>query len=209
MTRFWASLKRVNVWIIAIAVWVVMVAFGFSVLTIYSLTAGPTGVESLAGTYKPPTAESLTLDRPWQLVIGLHPKCPCSSSSVAELKKLMELNSDRMRCRALVFVPNKVSRDWAETPSVAALRAIPGVLTEFDYGGEELQKAGILTSGGTILFDRSDKILFHGGITPSRGHEGPNLGSDSITAIVEGRPSPTTVTPIFGCRIHIAPSRTK
>lgn len=207
--RFLRPISQVNVWLVALAVWVVMVAFGFCVLTSYSLTAGPTGIGSLAGIYKPPSPEAVTLDRPWQLLIGLHPKCPCSNSSVVELRKLMELNSDRVRCRALVFVPKHVPRDWAETSCVAELRSIPGVITEFDYGGERLQDVGILTSGGTILYDRSDKILFQGGITPSRGHEGPNLGSESITAIVEGRECATTVTPIFGCRMQITPSRIK
>ncbi len=186
-----------------------MVTFGFSFLTIYSLTAGPSGIDASFANYKPLALESLTYDRPWQLLIGIHPKCPCSNSSVAELRKLMELNSDRMRCRALVFVPAFVPRDWAETPCVAELRSIPGVTTEFDYGGEELLKAGILTSGGTILSDRNDLVVFHGGITPSRGHEGPNLGSESITAIVEGRDTLASATPIFGCRIHVSKSRSK
>ncbi len=186
-----------------------MVVFGFSVLTMYSLSAGPTGVDSLLSMTAAKPLQPVTLDQPWQLLIGIHPKCPCSVSSVAELRKLMETNSDKMRCRALVFVPSSVPRDWAETLCVAELRSIPGVMTEFDYGGDEMRDAGILTSGGTILYDRTDKIHFHGGITPSRGHEGPNAGSEAITAIVEGRETLAMDTPIFGCRIHDSQSRSK
>ncbi len=209
MNRVWRPLSKVNVWIVALAAWVVLVAFGFSVLTMYSLTAGPTAVDSRASLVATQPLVPVTIDRPWHLLIGIHPKCPCTIGSVHELRKLMELNADRMRCRALVFVPNSVPREWADTSCVAELRSIPGVLTEFDYGGEEMRKAGILTSGGTILYDRADKILFHGGITPSRGHVGPNAGSEAITAIVDGRETLAMDTPIFGCRIHTSQSRSK
>jgi len=209
MNRLWCPLSKVNVWIIALSVWVVMVVFGFSVLTIYSLSAGPTAVGGLVSLPTAQPLEPITIDRPWHLLIGIHPKCPCSVSSIAELRKLMETNSDKMRCRALVFVPTSVPRDWADSASVAELRSIPGVMTEFDYGGNEMRSAGILTSGGTILYDRTDQILFHGGITPSRGHVGPNAGSDAITAIVEGRETLAMDTPIFGCRVHASQSRSK
>ena len=57
-----------------------------------------------------------------------------------------------------------------------------------------------MTSGHALLFDRDGHLLFSGGITPARGHEGDNFGASAIAARLAGRPAPAE-TPVFGCPI--------
>jgi hypothetical protein len=44
-------------------------------------------------------------------------------------------------------------------------------------------------------------LLFQGGITASRGHEGENAGENAIVAIVNGRAAPQNKTLVFGCAL--------
>jgi hypothetical protein len=45
-------------------------------------------------------------------------------------------------------------------------------------------------------------LLFSGGITPARGHEGDSAGSDAIVELVKGRiPSNVIREPVFGCTL--------
>jgi hypothetical protein len=50
--------------------------------------------------------------------------------------------------------------------------------------------------------------LFAGGVTASRGHEGTSTGGDALAALLEGAPSTTASTPVFGCRL-VTPAKDK
>ena len=65
------------------------------------------------------------------------------------------------------------------------------------------------TSGHALLFDRDGRLLFRGGITPARGHEGDNFGASAIAARLAGRPA-RAEAPVFGCPIAgLAPADTE
>jgi hypothetical protein len=106
-----------------------------------------------------------------------------------------------LSCSVIAFVPTDAPANWTDTESVRQAREIPDVEVVNDVDGTTLTHLGIQTSGAAILYDSAGAPRFHGGITPSRGHEGVNLGSETILALVNGQRPLATDAPVFGCRI--------
>ena len=65
-----------------------------------------------------------------------------------------------------------------------------------DVEGVEARRFGAQTSGTTSLYSPDGRLLFSGGITSSRGHEGDNAGEDALTQAISG--SPACPKPISG-----------
>jgi hypothetical protein len=137
----------------------------------------------------------------WRLIIGIHPKCPCTLATLSELERLMKDVQGVTSCSILVFIPADASAAWLDTTSVRRAKAIPGADVSFDVDGHTLKRLGFSTSGNVALCDASGTVRFQGGITASRGHEGINLGAESIRALADGRAPIVSETPVFGCRI--------
>jgi hypothetical protein len=57
------------------------------------------------------------------------------------------------------------------------------------------------TSGQTLLYSPAGSLMFSGGITAARGHEGDNVGESTIVALLTGKPTDVVRTPVFGCPI--------
>jgi hypothetical protein len=91
--------------------------------------------------------------------------------------------------------------DLAGDGESIAPRAIPGVPSVDDEGGVEAKRFGVATSGHVLLFDRAGRLLFSGGITPARGHEGDSLGRDALIERLAGTRtiSGPATSPVFGC----------
>ena len=57
------------------------------------------------------------------------------------------------------------------------------------------------------LYREDGKLLFSGGVTVSRGHEGDSAGGDLLYAILSQKsPAADQSTPVFGCRLCVASS---
>ena len=70
-----------------------------------------------------------------------------------------------------------------------------------DPDGFDGARAGAVASGHVTLRNATGAIVFSGGITPTRGHIGPNPGADAVLDwILEGRGAPDW--PAFGCAIR-------
>ena len=83
--------------------------------------------------------------------------------------------------------------------------SIPGVTPGFDAAGSEVRAFGAETSGQAMLFDPQGRLLFSGGITAARGHQGDNDGLDTVEALAAGpQPAtgPTLHAPVFGCSLR-------
>lgn len=132
----------------------------------------------------------------------LHPRCPCTRASLAELEKLHARLKDRWELWLIPLRPLGTNSDWAETSLVCRAAAIPGVHVFRDDGGRLANLLGARTSGECFLYDPAGRLAFHGGITPARGHEGDNPGSQAIAAFVGGEPrlgNIPAISPTFGC----------
>ncbi len=137
----------------------------------------------------------------FQLVMAVHPKCPCTRASVAELNKLMLASGSRVHAIALVTKPFELPDLWSESDVTARLREIPNVEVVRDLGGAKSSAFGAQNSGQTLLYDASGQLVFEGGITAFRGHEGPSVGGEMIAQIVAGHPAPRAHTKVFGCSL--------
>ncbi len=175
-------------------VWLTLVAFGFCSLLAFSQT--PSTTSTLNRKHHETTAA-------WTLVIGIHPQCPCSLATISELERLHAKVNEQLRCKVYAYCPTKLSDEeqsrFLDSHLIKRAEAVPNCEIVRDRQGLEAAQRGITTSGGCVLYDRTGTPRFQGGITPSRGHEGDNLGSRSILAMIRGNDSEVTQTPVYGC----------
>jgi hypothetical protein len=57
------------------------------------------------------------------------------------------------------------------------------------------------TSGAVLLYSSDGKLLFQGGITPARGHQGDSFGRQRILALLDGDAPDRRDAPVFGCAL--------
>ena len=139
------------------------------------------------------------------LLMFLHPRCPCSKASVAELSELMDQFGGRLDVTVFVDQPAEMPADWSRTATVADAGKIPGVTVRFDTNAVMARKYGAQTSGQVFLYDSAGKLRFSGGITGTRGHVGDNAGLDAVMDLVSGKAGsagPVVGEPVFGCPIY-------
>ena len=122
------------------------------------------------------------------LVMFVHPHCPCSKASISELSLLMTYCQEQINAHVFFLKPAKMVRDEA---------------------GHEAQLFHAETSGDTVLYDAKGNLLFHGGITISRGHSGDNPGRSALQTLVldqsaQQTQTPVLQTPVFGCSLFEA-----
>jgi hypothetical protein len=146
-------------------------------------------------------------DRP-TLVVCLHPKCPCSRATLAEIERLLArpaVAATHPEVLAVLTIPADGDDSWTSAKIVQRCRRLPESRVEFDRGGRIAAAFGAATSGEVLLFDAAGARLFAGGVTVSRGQEGRSSGGDALAALLEGTPSTTASTPVFGCRLVASP----
>ena len=185
--------------ILVSGLWGLLLCSGFWRLFVYSNTPG----EAAQASQVFPVESRLAREsnRPTLLIFG-HPKCPCSVASVAELEKLMPSIQGKMKSYVVFVKPSGKSEDWAKEDLWKQAQAIPNVQVVLDDGGVEAARFGAKTSGQTFLYDGNGKLVFHGGITASRGHMGDNRGIDAIRSFVETGNAAIAKTPVFGCSLN-------
>ena len=136
------------------------------------------------------------------LLIFLHPRCPCSRASVAELAAVSALQRDRFAVHAILYRPVEPSEGWNRPLSGGDgddSATIPSLGRWSDAGGRLGRRFGVETSGHVLLFNPAGVLVFSGGITPSRGHRGDNLGLDALLERIEGKQATLERSPVFGC----------
>jgi hypothetical protein len=176
--------------------WLVLACAGLGWLLHYENTPGeaaPAPGQWPSQSQLLPSAEHATL------VMLVHPHCPCSRASVGELSSIMAHSQGRLTAYVLFLKPEGFSDDWEKTDLWRSAEKIPGVTALVDVNGREAINFQSLTSGQTLLYDRSGRLVFQGGITASRGHSGDNAGRSAIISIVNTGSSDQKTTPVFGC----------
>ena len=184
-----------------VLIWLSATGLGFFLLGAYD--ARPGGPGTPPSRWPAGCPIGLDPDRP-TLLIFLHPRCPCSRASVAELAAIAESHRDRFAVHAISYRPEGPSEGWDRAEATGADEAsIPGLRRWSDRGGKLGRRFGVETSGHVLLFDPAGDLLFGGGTTPGRGHRGGNLGLEDLVARLEGgRAGPgRSPSPIFGCPI--------
>jgi hypothetical protein len=182
-------------------VWVVAVIAGTAGMVRYQMTAAATlptvprqwpGLASVIPDGERPT-----------LVLTLHPHCPCSRATVHELAELMARADGRVAAHVLFVRPIGAPSDWLDGDLWKAARAIPGVDVVVDRDGRDALALAAIASGHAFVYDPKGRLLFNGGITDGRGHEGDNPGYLAILALLREGKSPLASTPVHGCSLGV------
>jgi hypothetical protein len=196
--------SRLHVVVAAIA-WAGVLGVGFAGLERYAAAAGTAGAPGADVT------ETFALYRqPGRAlaVMTIHPKCPCTSASLAEFGDFLARAGSACDGLLVQLMPEEAGADWlpAATRSLGG-RSVPVVA---DQGGRLAASLGAETSGHVVLLDAAGGIGFQGGITLSRGHRGRSPAQDAMLDVVlarDGSPVELCAAPVYGCALQ-APSAT-
>lgn len=180
------------------AVWAVVCALGMGTLWAYASEPGDVGTPT--DVWRLDERIPLDDERP-TLVLFAHPRCPCTLASMTAIERLAGRYPDRFAFVAVFFEPDGASSLWRATPLWGRARAIPGGRTVADVGGLLASRAGAQTSGVVGLYEPDGDLLFWGGVTSARGHEGDSLGCDALGAALKGETEHDTRAPVYGCSI--------
>ena len=181
---------------IAATLWLSVIVACMICIVGYSYTPGDTGMTPI---YYPKDSQvALDANRP-TLIMFAHPHCPCTFASINELARLMADCRGRQTAQVWFVKNDGTVRDWTDTDLWRAASAVPGVSVHRDDGGVEARRFQARTSGQTMLYGPDGQLLFHGGITISRGHEGDSPGLDDLEAILKGQSIAQVEPTVFGC----------
>jgi hypothetical protein len=100
---------------------------------------------------------------------------------------------------ALFLKPNGCSEKFARSALFEQTSRIKGVNAIVDENGREAKIFGSQTSGQLMVYNPKGHLVFAGGITPSRGHEGDNLGLDAASQIIDEKKRTFDCTDVYGC----------
>ncbi|WP_425615840.1 hypothetical protein NA78x_005772 [Anatilimnocola sp. NA78] len=188
----------VGAWLL-VAGWVVVVTAGSAGLQTYKARAGasPDKIARVPG-------ELLTEQnaRGCTLVMFAHPQCACTRASLNELAVLLARNPNLAPAKVVFSAPTGSDASWRESDLVMQAEGLSGVQVQWDTNQRLADELGIRTSGQVVLFDRKGEVLFTGGVTTLRGHEGWSNGHNAILAASRGEVASASSTPVFGCSLH-------
>lgn len=190
-----------RVTLIVIILWLSGIITSMAFIIRYSNAPGPTG---MAPSHWPvESGIKLEANHP-TLIMFAHPHCPCTRASIGELEQLMADCQGRFGAQVWFIKPAGMPKDWMDTDLWHTAYAIPGVTVHCDSDGAEARRFQAETSGQTVLYDQTGQLLFHGGITISRGHAGDNPGRNALEALLTHEFSSRAPTPVFGCSLFTA-----
>lgn len=87
-----------------------------------------------------------------------------------------------------------------KSPLSDRLSKIPDLVIHRDSGRKEADLFGAATGGHVFFYSPEGALVFEGGITPGRGHEGVSAGQQLILAALEGSATIAS-TDVFGCSL--------
>jgi hypothetical protein len=181
-----------------VVVWLVAVLAGMGVLMRYKNAPGATASAPIQ--WPAESRLSRSPERP-TLIMLAHPHCPCTRASLAELSKLVARLPGRLTVHLLFIRPRGVDVGWEATDLWRRALEIPGAVVKVDDDGREAELFGARTSGDTLVYDPSGHLLFHGGITSSRGHEGDNTGRSRIVSLLTTGAADKSESAVYGCAL--------
>jgi hypothetical protein len=189
---------------VAGAAWLAVLIAGFAALSRYKAAPG-------AGAAAParwPAASTLepARDRP-TLLLFAHPRCPCTRASLSELARLASRVEARPRIYVVFDLPRGLAAEWAEGDLWTSAARIPGARAVADLDGAESARFAARTSGTTLLYASDGRLLFTGGLTAARAHEGDSFGQQRLIALLEGRTPDRADSPVFGCALPADPPK--
>jgi hypothetical protein len=157
-----------------------------------------------------PAAVNITRDatRP-TMVLFLHPRCPCSRATLAEVDRLLAGREDQFSLHIVFVRPPGTGESWEKSSLYETALKFRGAVVTSDIDGVEAARFGATTSGEALLYAADGSLLFHGGVTPSRGHEGDNSGRAALASLISTGRANCKETAVFGCSLINCPNITQ
>lgn len=187
-----------------LTIWLAVIALGLGLLLAYSFTPGT--LAQAPPRWPASSRLARVGDRP-TLVMVAHPHCSCTRASIAELARLMTRLSGQLSGYVVFIKPDGMDRDWERTDLRSSAARIDGIQVIDDPGGAEARRFGAVTSGQVYLYDKGGELLFRGGITPTRSHEGDSVGRRRIVDLVTMGVTDRALSAVFGCSLQKEPTR--
>ncbi|HYG75178.1 MAG TPA: hypothetical protein VEK08_09275 [Planctomycetota bacterium] len=184
-------------------IWLALSILGTLQLMRYGSIPGKTGNSPLS---KPQGFSSAESTR-HKLYLALHPKCPCSAATLDELTHVISQAPNGLDVVIFFYKPKDQEDNWVDTRLWREAATLPGVQRVIDVDGLAAEQLGAPTSGDAVLYGPTGTLLFHGGLTSSRGQRGESIGRSAILARLNGETPATTNAPVYGCQIQREISR--
>jgi hypothetical protein len=138
------------------------------------------------------------------VVMIAHPQCTCTRASMKELARLADELHGAAKIHVVLVRPEGTDAGYEDGVVADLAAAIPAVDLVVDIDGIEAKRFGAVVSGSTMVYGRDSKLLFRGGLTTARGHEGRGPAHDRIIELVAlggGRAAERVDAPTFGCAL--------
>lgn len=190
---------------LAFTVWLSTAVAGMAVLWKYEAQPGPAATPPVKW---PDQSRISTAANQPALLVWIHPRCPCTRATIRELERLLVHLPSELDCQVVVTQPPGCEDQFIETDLTHAARTLQGVTVVVDRQQSEAKLFGVATSGQALLYGADKHLLFSGGITPGRGHEGDNFGATSIKNLLAPGSLPSVIEPaaiqadccsVYGC----------
>ncbi len=181
-----------------LGIWLTVLSVGFLVLWRYEAAAGQ---ETRAPSSWPAESHLSRAQDRNTLVMFVHPRCPCSRASLAELRRLLPRVRGHVTTSVVFVRPPGVGVDWERSALRGLATSLADVVVFDDHAAVEARRFGAATSGATLLYDAAGRLVFSGGLTAVRGHEGESAGQEQIISLVRTGRAEQRETPVFGCRL--------
>ena len=185
--------------IMCTSIWLAIICGSVAALHSYETTAAKTTASA------PQWPTGIPLPRPATrpvLIIMLHPNCPCSRASIAELAELLARHPSQLTAYAVFTSSPGTPQDPATVDIWTTAASTPGLIAIRDNNATIGHALHATTSGQIFLYDSTGTLQFTGGITPSRAHTGDNFGSRSIETFLTTGVTPRSQTSVFGCALY-------
>lgn len=194
-----------RVWVpLTAAIWVTAAVAGLATLWHYDNTPG---VAAKAPPAWPTSTNLVRAAHGETLVMLAHPQCTCTEASLTELAEALARASRQPKTYVVFLKPSVFQAGWERTNLWRRAAQLPGATVVRDDDGVEAHGFGAATSGQTLLYDESGTLVFSGGITGSRAHEGDNAGRQSLVSLLNHQRASGAVarsTNVFGCPLFQA-----
>ncbi len=210
--EFMDSIRSRSGYCLAGASWLGSVIFGFWILLVHNTDTGNPSLDeygiraTLVRDHVDPIAlcalkEFIPPEGELHVVMAVHPKCPCTRSTLAELERLLGTESTTTRCVFLVSMPSEMPMSWLDSGTTKLAMGIPNARIVVDVDAKRAQRLGLKNSGEILIVQPDGTVSFSGGITSGRTCSQENPGSVAVASLFRGDSIHAITTPTFGCPI--------
>ena len=179
------------------ALWVVSIFFGTWMMVAEEYK--PVAELGYATNFPAGTSVPLAGDK-CTLVLFAHPQCPCTRATLHEIPPILDAVHGNVKLVIVFALPPGVPEGWEQGDLYRLSQSLPAQII-LDHNGAEVHRFRAVGSGTALLYSAQGRLLFGGGITPSRGQEGDSIGREAITDFIEHGTASINQAPVFGCTL--------